>query len=216
MTRKEFVTLEKRLLQKIPGFVINGPLLLLPPVEHTLRGFYFEGSSFDKTSFYVTCFFLPMCVPTQHLTFTFGDRLRDKGADRWSIDDLEFEEKLVPTMHNKATFLMSLKSPENVIDAITIWTDSRSLHQDQALAYMLVRGALPNAKSALEKLLAAIEISVPWQKEIASRAETLISMLVKQPENARTQVLKWEFETIQNLRLERFNPSWHQSGSQPA
>ena len=86
MTTKEFVSLEKRLLPELPGFAIKGPLMLIRPVECMLRGISFEGSSFDKTSFYVTMFVMPLCVPTNHLYLNFGSRVRRaEGGDRWSI-----------------------------------------------------------------------------------------------------------------------------------
>ena len=54
MRAKDFVTLEKRLLPNLPNFTIKGPLLFIVPIGHTLRGFHFDGSSFDKKAFYVT------------------------------------------------------------------------------------------------------------------------------------------------------------------
>ena len=69
MTTKEFIALEKSLLPDLPDFAVKGPLMFIPPAERLLRGISFEGSSFDKTSFYVTVFVMPLCIPTKHLYF---------------------------------------------------------------------------------------------------------------------------------------------------
>jgi hypothetical protein len=85
VTTREFVSLEKSLLPEFPGFVIKGPLMFIPPAESLLRGISFEGSSFDKTSFYVTVFIMPLCVPMRFLYFNFGSRVRLRGGgDRWN------------------------------------------------------------------------------------------------------------------------------------
>ena len=87
MTTKEFVSLEKSLLPEFPGFAIKGPLMFIPPAERLLRGISFEGSSFDKTSFSVSMFVMPLCVPTKHLYLNFGNRVRHKGGgDRWNME----------------------------------------------------------------------------------------------------------------------------------
>jgi hypothetical protein len=59
MNTKEFMELGKHLLQYFPGFTLKGKLLFMSQVEHTLRGFYFEPSAFDKKSFYINVFFQP-------------------------------------------------------------------------------------------------------------------------------------------------------------
>jgi len=84
MKTKEFVSLAKQLSPDLHGFAINGPLMFIRPVNRVLRGLYFEGSSFDAKSFYLWAFFLPLCVPTKHVSFNLGKRIRGGGGERWS------------------------------------------------------------------------------------------------------------------------------------
>jgi polygalacturonase len=66
-------------------------------VKHALRGLYFEGSSFDGKSFYVWTFVLPLFVPTKHVSFNLGKRLRALGgADRWNAGCAERVIKAAP------------------------------------------------------------------------------------------------------------------------
>ena len=64
MNNKEFASLGNDLLQELPGFVVKSPMVFAAPIKHVLRGLYFEGSDFDRDSFYIWGFFLPMYVPT--------------------------------------------------------------------------------------------------------------------------------------------------------
>jgi hypothetical protein len=99
MTTKEFVALGKSLLPKLPGFAVKGSLMFIPPVECVLRGIHFDGSSFDKRSFSVTTFALPLCVPTNHLYLNFGTRVRHKGGgDRWSMRTPDLREELATAL----------------------------------------------------------------------------------------------------------------------
>lgn len=67
---EQFAT--RRLLPSLPGFGANGRLLYRRPLGDLLCGCYFEDSSFDKSSFTVHAFVLPLYVPTDQLHLTFG------------------------------------------------------------------------------------------------------------------------------------------------
>ena len=86
MRHRGFTALGKGLLPRMPGFAIKGSMIYASPVGCILRGLDFEGSSFDRNSFYATVFAMPLCVPTDHLYFNFGDRLQIANADRWDIN----------------------------------------------------------------------------------------------------------------------------------
>ncbi len=62
MRTKDFAKVAHCLLPSMPGFTLKGPMLFRVPVEHTLLGLYFDGSSFDAKAFYVWMFFLPAVV----------------------------------------------------------------------------------------------------------------------------------------------------------
>ena len=103
MKTRKFVDLERRLAMDFPDFAIKGTLMFLSPPIRLLRGLCFEGSSFDKNSFYVNFFVLPLCRPTDHLYFSFGGRVRcPGGGDRWNVESPNLRSELVNSLMNEA------------------------------------------------------------------------------------------------------------------
>jgi hypothetical protein len=207
---KDFVSLETRLLEKFPGFAIKGQLMFMIPLEHTLRGFHFDGSSFNKKSLYVDAFFMPLCVPTEHVHFTFGRRVRDKGGDRWNADDLNFEAALESAMQEEVPFLARLRTAKDVSSALEPLTKPNDAgyvnpHCYEALAYTLVQaGETTAAANVIDTLLKRASSTVAWESEIASRARLIRNKLLEGPEKAQQQLTVWESENIRNLELENF------------
>jgi hypothetical protein len=206
MKTKEFVALEKRLLPSITGFSIKGSILFVAPIEHTLRGFSFEGSDFDKTSFYVWRFFLPMCVPNKYLSFSFGDRIRDNNTERWNAEEANLHAKLAAAIQKETAALMALKTPQDVVRVlVTLARNSVDPYRHEALAYMLARaGETDAAVSSLDHLLTLLNSAVPWQQEMGSRAQMLKTKLFANPHEAAQQLVAWEVESIHNLGLDEF------------
>ena len=67
MTSKQIGSLGRALSSEFTNLVCKKSLLYIRPVDRLLRGVCFEGSSFDRSSFYATMFATPLCVPTEHL-----------------------------------------------------------------------------------------------------------------------------------------------------
>lgn len=209
MTTRQFVALEKRLLPKFPGFAIKGRLMFLTPLEHTLRGFSFEGSAFDKTSFYVTNFFMALCIPRRHLIFNLGERLRERGSDRWSANEENFETILRSEMGKQLLFLTQLKTPMDVVDAAVRRGNPKDPYRQETIAYMLAFAEQVKAAiQALDGLLAMLDTGVQWQHEMAIRARLLRSKLVDDPRSARAQLELWKKETLQSLSLIDHSEEW--------
>lgn len=203
MTTKEFVLLEKRLLPSFPGFAVKGRLMFIPPVEHTLRGFNFEPSGFNKKALYITSFFLPLCVPKKYLSYEFGNRLKGTG---WRADMADLETVLTAAMQKEVPFLNSLQTPSDVLEAIKLRVrDSKNPYHHEAAAYVLARiGEVSEAVAALDRLLQLLDLNVGWQRDMADRARALKSQLVSDPAAAQKQLDVWEAETAKNLGLEEF------------
>src|SRR5574341_1368812 len=98
MRRKEFQAVAKQLLPDLPGWRLKGPLLIWPPVDHTLRGVCFEPSGFDRSGFYLWMFLLPLCVRREYLSFEIGERLRIG----WRSDDPQLVPKLLRALQEEA------------------------------------------------------------------------------------------------------------------
>jgi hypothetical protein len=203
MTTEEFVSLGRRLQPDFPDFAIRRRLFFISPLEHTLRGFNFDPSGFDKTRFYINAFYLPLCIPRKNLSYTFGKRLKGTG---WHADAPNLEIELVNAMQRETPFLISLRTPKDVVEdaKLRAW-DSKDPHKREVVAYMLARaGEVAEAVVALDRLLSVLDPDIPWQHEMADRALALNSQLVDAPAAAQRQLDVWEAETVKNLGLEEF------------
>jgi hypothetical protein len=206
MTTKEFVALGKSLLPELPGFAVKRSLMFIPPVKCVLRGINFDGSSFDKRSFSVTAFALPLCVPTKHLYLNFGARVRHKGAgDRWSMGMADLREELATALKLHAIpFLSRVESLYGFVEVARSY--SGNPHTLRAIAFSLARlGETGEAIKGLDQLLGKIDPGVMWQREIADSARLLKSQLVSDPATAKELLKNFETETVKNLGLAEFH-----------
>lgn len=205
MTTKEFISLEKSLLPELPGFAIKRTVMFIPPVERLLRGISFEGSSFDKTSFYVNTFMMPLCRPANHLYLNFGDRVRKKeGADRWNITKPDVVTELTAALKLQAVPFLS--RVESLLDFVEIAksppSNQRSL---EAIAFALARaGQIIQAVEVFDQLLNQVDLNVGWQRDLGDQAKALRDKLVANPIEAQQQLEAWEAETVHNLGFDDF------------
>ena len=205
MTTKEFILLEKSLLSELPVFAIKGRLMFIPHTELILRGISFEGSSFDKTSFYASMFVMPLCVPTNHLYFNFGNRIRkENGADRWNVAMPNLVTELGSALKLQAVPFLS--RIESLLDFVEVAKSfSGNPHTPKAIAFALARaGQNSQAVEVLDQLLSQLDLNVAWQREIADQAKALRAKLVTNPIEAQQQLDAWEAETVHNLGLDDF------------
>lgn len=201
MTTKEFVRLEKRLLPDLPEFTIRGRLMFIPPAAHILRGICFEPSAFDKKSFYVNVFVLPLCVPTQHLYFNFGKRV----GTEWNADAPDVFSKVGSALKREALpFLSRVESLHDFVE-LAMSFSLQNPHTPEAIAYAWARaGNVALATEELERLVRLLDAKIPWQRAMAERAETLKAKLLADPVEAQRQLEAWENESAKNLGLEKF------------
>lgn len=95
----------------LPNWSIKGPFIYASPTQHILRGLCFEGSGFDSVTFYMTVFFLPLCVPTKIVSLTFGKRLRRAKGESWDKNDPELISALRMAVTREALpFLSEVES----------------------------------------------------------------------------------------------------------
>jgi len=198
VTKNDFLKLERRLLEYIPGFELRGGWMFIPPAEPVLRGIQFDGSSFDKVSFSVTTFLMPLCLPTSHLWLNFGHRIQ---PDRWKAVPDPVEE-LGPALKAQAMpFLSSTRTLWEFVKVVRAdYFDTP--RENQAIAYALIRsGRVAKGRAALEHLLEQLDLSIGWQRDLAIEADRLKGMLESDPAAAINQLKTWEFETQQHLGL---------------
>ena len=207
MTNKDFAGLGKQLLPNLPGFSVKGPMTFICPVKDALRGLYFEGSTFDEKSFYVWTFFLPLFAPTKHVSFNLGKRLREpSGGDRWNADTPNLIADLGAAVKREALpFLSGIETAEDIAKAAAAFQKAGDPYAQQAIAYAWARsGEVTRANEEFNRLVRLLDLKIPWQREMAERAETLKAKLLANPADAQRQLEDWEVETLQNLGLEKF------------
>jgi len=202
MTTKEFERIGRALLPELPGFTAKGYLLLIPPARQILRGICFEPSGFDKATFYVWVFFLPLFVPRNHVSFEFGKRI----GHRWTADAPNLLHELGVALKREALpFLSPIESPHAVAEAAKSLRLPQNPNVQQAIAYALARaGDVDKAVAALGELTQSLDAKVPWQLEMAERASAFKAQLLGNTASAQNQLEVWEAESIRNLGLERF------------
>lgn len=204
MTSNQFQSLGGRLMLRISGFCAKGPLLYAQPLGHVLRGFYFEDSGFDPAAFYVWTFFLPLYLPTTHISFTFGQRLAGDNGERWTIEDPKGEDKVLSAINTAG--LPYLSGTENIHQLALVlerrYAGSRDPYVWEALALSF---AMNDDNSAavrtLDHLLTITDPDIAWQKAMRTRAEVLKRDLCSNPIEAKRTLSEWEQTTVKNLRL---------------
>jgi hypothetical protein len=204
MTKKELEKIGKALLPELPSFGVAGQLLFAQPIRHTLRAVFFD-RSIDARGFYAQVFVLPLCVPTKHIGFNFGWRVGG-GSHLWNADAPSLIAELGAALKREALpFLSRIQSPRDVADAGMSLQKSADRYVQQAIAYALARaGDVGKAVAELDTLVAMLDVKVPWQLEMAERAQALKSKLLASPAEAQHQLDVWENESAKNLGLERF------------
>lgn len=186
---------------------MQGSLVFRRPIEHTLRGLRFERRE-EAKSFYLWVFFMPLCVPTDHITLDFGKRL---GGDShsWDSQSPDMLPGLLNAIREEAIpFLQGLETPEGVINRIrSLRLPPDAFYKHEAIGYLLARyGSVPEAIRSLDETIASLRSGYQpdWVKPLVDRAILLQDKLIEDPEAARHLLDSWEEESLRNLKLERF------------
>ncbi|MFO0811063.1 MAG: hypothetical protein U0746_20730 [Gemmataceae bacterium] len=196
-------SLGKDFLPQMPGYTHKGLTLYASPLNHVLRGFYFEDSGFDPSAFYVWAFFLPLYVPATHVSFSFGRRLGDGSGKRWNLNDPRLRDELLACIQRDGLpFLEGVKQPHDVATAIHRLGADADPYKLEAIAYSLVMADdVAAAQQALERLTKALDKGISWQAEMMERATQLARKLGVDPQEATRQLAEWEQATVKNLSL---------------
>ena len=205
MTTKELVSLEQKLLVEVPELSVKGPLMFISPVKRLLRGVGFQGSSFSKTSIYANVFIMPLCVPSNHLTITYGARVRHNGlADMWDKNMEDLTVQLGKAIRDYAMpYLDEINSSSRFIEHLKAKADT--IRTKQALAMMLAQeGRINESLEYLDGIIATHDKTSPWQVELAEQAEALIMKLLSDPIEVQRHLEEVEIQTLRNLGLDSF------------
>jgi hypothetical protein len=178
-------------------------LLYALPLDHILRAICFEGSAFDKETFYVNVFFMPLYVPATHIHFGFGHRLRSATSGAWTSNNPQLRDELLACIQRDGLpFLEGVRQPCDVATAIHRLGADFDPYKLEAIAYSLAMADdVAAAQQALERLTKALDKGISWQAEMMERATELARKLGVDPQEARRQLAEWEQATVKNLGL---------------
>jgi hypothetical protein len=154
MKKKQFESVCKGIVPELPGFVCKGWLLYRHPTNHLLRGFCCNASGFDPTKFTVVVFVLPLYVPTNHVYFLFGGRLKDdRGCDQWwDVSEPNLSEDLLSRIKSQGLpFLCQMDSPTKLADQAHGLPATQECYKLEVVAYSLaMAGDYAGAQQCLE------------------------------------------------------------------
>ena len=213
MKARDIKAIYEAILPTLPGFEAKGPLLFVSPIDHILKAFCIEGSDFDSFSFYIWVFVLPLYVPTKYLYFSFGNRLTDQQSDRWSFTEENKEElvgDLLKAMRQQGlSFLFKIDTPLDLASKASLFSVApNDPYLGEAVAYSLVladkTSEAMEALKFLNALLAGIDQQKTWIEDIRRRALSVRKHLSESPAEAKKLLMKWEQQTLLNLKLESF------------
>ncbi len=207
MKVKDFTKLWKQLLPQLPGFAIEKKLIFKSPVEDFLHGLYFESSA-DADRFYLSVFFLPLFVPRDSVSGTFGKRIGS--GTNWRAGNPNLFADLNTAIQNEAMpFLDNVFTLAGVLNYLKRTIESGrprvNSHVLEAYAYTLIKsGDYSSALESLAELKQMLEgDSTPWVVAQFNRAQLIEEKLLPKPDAALAQLEAWKVETIGKLGLEK-------------
>jgi len=204
MKKKEFEALCRNFLPSLPGFQCKGWLLFMPP-DHLLRGFCCDGSGFDKTKFTVWVFALPLYVPTTHVYFLFGHRLKDdRGCEIWwDLNDSKCAQDLLARIQTQGLpFLDRIDSLARLLEIAIKLPAAQTARKWETIAYSsLMMDDYAGTRDNLDRLVAVLDTTVPWQAEMMDHAVQLKQKLCNDGSQAKQLLLQWEQGSLRSLGL---------------
>ena len=155
--------------------------------------------------FTVTVFVLPLYVPTAHLYFNYGHRLRDnRGCEKWwNIEEPDLALKLLDCIQREGLpFLERVQEPSQLISLVERLPGNTNPHSLEAIAYSLaITDNYACAQVALDRLLKVLDVNIGWQAEMMERATQFAEVLTVDPQAAKGLLVELEQTTVKNLGL---------------
>ena len=175
----------------------------MPPVEPLLHGILFDSSGFSKTAFYINVFVMPLFVPSQHLTLSYGNRLDSPTKPYgWDSRRPNLIRDLRDTIRSEAMpFLTAMRAPGGFINYLRNHRveDIRSL---EALGYALARsGLVKESIQALSKIEGHVDMSISWQADVLFQTTEFRKKISADPNSAEEILRNIECETRKHLKL---------------
>ena len=205
MKKHQFHKLCEGLTVHLPGFTVGG-WLLIQAIDHgILRGFSCDPSEFDPDKFALVAFALPLFVPTRHVHFNFGFRLKDAGnRDRWwSLAESDLVTALLETIRSQGLpFLAGYNTPGQFANSFQKSGNEVDPYLREAVGFSHANhGDFSAALASLASLAGSLEAGIPWHAPIRSRVDLLADRIKTSQATVRHQLDATIVESRLNLGL---------------
>jgi len=208
------------LLPYLPEFKIKGHLLYLNNNDYFLGGFWFESSSFQANTFVIEAFVQPLFIPSEHLWFNFGTRLKSvtSGCEMWwtYLQDTQnemMEEVRVLIISQGLKFLHDRLPIDKFLHTYGKDINHPNVNNAESVCYAYL---LNNPKKRIQSiihlnvLLKKLQYDIManpeilWLNEVKERVE-LIANYMKKNERIKAidQLNEWKEYTISQLKIDR-------------
>lgn len=217
MTEARFQALiRKHLLPLMPDFGVKGGLLFVRPIQYVLRGYGFQGSSFDKHIFCVGVFAEPLFIPGGYVAVEGWKRLGTvKGKqDQWWTLTEDNERQVMTDVHRLMkregpVILDKFKTLEDFVkNAIDRDTNPYSPYPPEMVAYgAILTGNANKAHEMFDRLettLRNADCHRDYHDEILERACLVRDTFARNPKKAVAMLSRWRDETAATYKLTKF------------
>lgn len=190
-----------------PALTMTGSVIHAPDMTTILCGLAKDSSGYSR-DFAVWAFVQPLGVPGDHLSFTYGLRLRRRQQNReWWPSDPSLRASVVEELHDAVTrqalpLLDRMGSARGLLDHIEgrkDWTIDPN-HIEAAACCVIELDDRPRAL-ALDGLLRRSTWSPGWQADVAQRASRRLGEFLSDPQTARRRLLETSTATAISLGL---------------
>jgi len=195
------------LLPHLPGYYISGRMLLAGPLEHLLRGFFFDASGFDASWFYLQVFVQPLYVPSDHISFNFGQRIAGWKINKSNEDEV-MSQVLLRVREEGLPLLERIQVPLDLAQYVAEQKNIDDPYVQEARAYsLIIAGEHSQGLEGMEQLLKTLarhierEPGVYWLQDLHKRNYTFYNLLSHNSEAAIKQLEEWRAYTLRSLNL---------------
>jgi hypothetical protein len=198
------------ILPHLPEWAVRGKLIYMSGPNDILRGVCIDSSAFSASDVYVQLFAMPLYVPRDHLTFTYGKRLRDSsGWERWSVDPdfpVDFVRDLLTALKaDGLRFLEKFATPNGVLTYINASEGGNDFWRLHTKAYThAYLGNLEKADNLLSILIdeaAKALKNSPWTKNVADHATLLRGYIRRGRDEVHEVMESWVHYSREKLKL---------------
>jgi hypothetical protein len=185
----------------LDNFVMRGRVAWMRPVGEVARGVEIDESSFDPAGFYAWAFVMPVFVPSSHVSFSLGFRLKRRdGSQRWNANEPACTTELAAAIATQA--VPQLQPVNDAVSVMSFMHRRGIVDQHTTLLCYAKLGDIAAAEQAFQELLRGLDMSVKWQRELAESMSDVLHKLRHSQAETDRQLQQWSNATAESLGVE--------------